>query len=109
MVVLDHNYRYGGGIGALADAIRTGDADTVLAVLAAGHPEVEFQAAHDVPALTPAAALRRRAGGLPRAGTALVSAASAGDAGIGTGPTSRIIGCCAHIGRDRTVSATGAP
>ena len=42
VVMLDHNYRFGRGIGQLAEAIRAGDPDAVVAVLRAGHSDVEF-------------------------------------------------------------------
>jgi exodeoxyribonuclease V alpha subunit len=40
VVVLEHVYRYGAGIDALADAVRSGDGDGVIAALTAGHEDV---------------------------------------------------------------------
>jgi exodeoxyribonuclease V alpha subunit len=42
VVVLEHVYRYGAGIDALADAVRSGDADGVIAALTAGHQDVAW-------------------------------------------------------------------
>lgn len=42
VVQLTRVHRFGGGIGALADALRAGDADRVVAVLTAGGPDVEL-------------------------------------------------------------------
>ena len=54
VVVLEHVYRFGAGIDALADAIRKGDGDAVLDALTAGHDDVSWipvdvadPAAHD--------------------------------------------------------------
>lgn len=47
--------RFGGQIGALADAIREGDADAALSVLAAGHDEVEWLTDAGHPAIRTAA------------------------------------------------------
>jgi exodeoxyribonuclease V alpha subunit len=40
VVRLTHNWRFGGAIGGLADAVRTGDADTAVALLTSGSQEV---------------------------------------------------------------------
>jgi exodeoxyribonuclease V alpha subunit len=42
VVVLEHVYRYGAGIDALADAVRAGDGDGVIAALTAGHEDVTW-------------------------------------------------------------------
>jgi exodeoxyribonuclease V alpha subunit len=42
IVVLRRVHRFGGGIAALADAVRRGDADAAVAVLAAGHEDVTW-------------------------------------------------------------------
>ncbi|MEI2786612.1 MAG: exodeoxyribonuclease V subunit alpha [Candidatus Nanopelagicales bacterium] len=42
VVVLDHNYRFDGGIAALAASIKAGDPTAVLDVLQGGHNDVEF-------------------------------------------------------------------
>ncbi len=42
VVVLEHVYRFGAGIDALADAIRKGDGDAVMHALTAGHDDVSW-------------------------------------------------------------------
>lgn len=42
VVELTHTWRFGGGISALAESVRHGDVERVLAVLDAGHPELSF-------------------------------------------------------------------
>lgn len=42
VVVLDHNYRFEGQIADLAAAIRLGDSEQAMAILHAGHADVEF-------------------------------------------------------------------
>lgn len=71
-------HRFSQGIGTLAEAIRTGDADGALAALTAGDAGVEFVDTGDGP-VEPAhvAGLRHDAAD---AGVALVTAARAGDA-----------------------------
>jgi exodeoxyribonuclease V alpha subunit len=72
IVELEHVYRYEGGIAALAEAIRAGDADAALAVLRAGADDVTWLPDADE------AALRAP---LLAAARAVVAAAGAGDAG----------------------------
>lgn len=55
--VLATTHRFGAAIGALADALRAGDADAAVAVLAAGHPEVEWVREDDPTRAIRAAAL----------------------------------------------------
>lgn len=43
-----HGHRFGGPIETLADALRVGDADAALAVLTAGHPQVQLIDPNDV-------------------------------------------------------------
>lgn len=75
---LERNYRFDGPIAALADAIRSGDADAALAILAAGPraaggvPEVELSDGERA-----AAALRAR---VTRPGVRLLEAAASGAA-----------------------------
>ena len=62
IVVLDRVHRYGEGIGALADAIRRGDADAAVAVLAEGREDVTWLPEEgDVPAMRDAAVEAARA------------------------------------------------
>lgn len=83
VVHLDRNYRFGRAVALLADAIRQGDADAVLAVLRAGHDDVQFldpDAAGGLPtALPPRVAEPIRAEVTAQAG-AVREAAAAGDA-----------------------------
>ncbi|GAB7066199.1 exodeoxyribonuclease V subunit alpha [Mycobacterium hodleri] len=72
VVALRTSHRFGESIGALASAIRDGDADTAIAVLAAGGDHVEWMVDDD-----PAVALRKVL--LPQA-LALRQAAILGDA-----------------------------
>jgi len=58
--VLDRVHRYGGAIAELAEAIRRGDADAALAVLAAGHDDVTWLA-HEEPDLREPAVAGARA------------------------------------------------
>jgi len=51
VVRLSRGRRYGGAIAALAVAVRAGDADTVMAVLRSGAPEVSFVDPADLTAL----------------------------------------------------------
>ena len=51
VVRLSRGRRYGGAIAALAVAVRAGDADTVMAVLRSGAPEVSFVEPADLTAL----------------------------------------------------------
>lgn len=81
-------HRYGTEIGALADALRSGDADAVLAVLAAGHESVEWVRDED-----PTAAVRAVV--LPHA-LAAREAAAAGDADAALAALGRHRLLCAH-------------
>ena len=60
VVVLEHVYRFGAGIDALADAIRDGDGDAVIAALTAGHDDVSW-----IPVDVADPAAQRRAGAGP--------------------------------------------
>lgn len=72
VVRLEHNFRFAGAIQALADAIRAGDADAALEVLASGGEAVRL-----VPPERADADLRARA---VAAGSRVFAAAAAGDA-----------------------------
>ncbi len=71
-------HRYGGAIAELAEAIRRGRADDVMAVLRRGDPQVEFVET-DLDARNPAGLDGLRAD-VVNAGRALIEAAFAGDA-----------------------------
>ena len=79
IVVLEHVYRYGAGIDALAAAVRAGDGDAALAALRAGHDDVTWIAvdAGDPAAQAALAPVRDGAVGAARA---VIEAAGTGDA-----------------------------
>ena len=96
VVVLEHVYRFGAGIDALADAIRDGDGDAVIAALTAGHEDVSWLPGR-----------RRRPGGAggssprsatapsrPRARSSKRHARATAEAAIGALAAFRIL--CAH-------------
>jgi exodeoxyribonuclease V alpha subunit len=77
VVRLEVVHRHGAVIGALAAAIRAGDADETLRLLRAGEPRVTFvETVGDVAGETELSGVRQRA---EEAGVALVAAARAGD------------------------------
>jgi exodeoxyribonuclease V alpha subunit len=77
VVRLEVVHRHGAVIGALAAAIRAGDADEALQLLRAGAPGVAFvETAGDVASETELSDVRQRA---ERAGVAVIGAARAGD------------------------------
>ncbi len=88
VVALSTAHRYGEEIGALAQALRRGDADEVIAVLGAGHEAVEWVRGPD-----PASAIRATA--LPSA-LAVRDAASSGDAIKALAALDRHRLLCAH-------------
>ncbi len=88
VVALRTTHRYGAEIGALAEALRLGDADAAIAVLGSGHDEVEWVQDTD-----PASAIRATA--LPSA-LAVRDAAAAGDAGKALAALERHRLLCAH-------------
>jgi exodeoxyribonuclease V alpha subunit len=79
VVVLQHVYRFGAGIDALADAIRTGDGDAVMAALTSGHDDLSWI---DVDVADPAAhdALAPVRDGAVAASRSVLEAARAGEA-----------------------------
>ena len=81
-------HRFGETIGALAESLRRGDAEGVLAALSAGDPEVEWVSAED-----PATALR---GVVSRHARSVLDAARAGDASAALGALGRHRLLCAH-------------
>jgi exodeoxyribonuclease V alpha subunit len=94
IIVLRRVHRFGGGIAALADAVRRGDADATIAALAAGSDDVSW-----IPvdlAEPTAAALRPVREAAVAAGAAIGEAARAGD---GRGALEALAGfrmLCAH-------------
>ncbi len=95
VVRLRTTYRFGGTIGALAEAIRTGRADDVLAALRGGDPAVEFLELASLDARAPLGLERLRAD-VEIAGRALAAAARAGDVAVALDAleTHRLL--CAH-------------
>jgi exodeoxyribonuclease V alpha subunit len=95
IVVLDHVHRFGGGIARLADAIRRGDPDAAMAILATQPGDVSWiavdaSAADAQPAL---AAVRDEA---VAAGRAVVEAARAGAGHDAIGALGAFRILCAH-------------
>ncbi len=92
IVALHHVHRFGGAIDELAEAVRAGDGDRVLALLAAGADTVRWldTAAEDPAALEP---VRSRA---VAAATAVVEAARAGDGAAALRALGRFRLLCAH-------------
>jgi len=86
VVRLDRGHRFGGGIAALADAVRTGDASGVLDVLRSGATDVSFHSPSDLAALQADVA---------ESGRAVVAAASAGD----------VVGALAALAQHRLLCA----
>lgn len=95
VVVLDRRYRYGGGIAVVADAVRRGDADDVVAALTSAGADVTWidgdaaQLRGD-PRLAPV----REAS--TEAGRAVIGAARAGDAAAALQALRRFGLLCAH-------------
>jgi exodeoxyribonuclease V alpha subunit len=78
VTVLRRVHRFGGGIAALADAVRHGDPDAVLAVLRAPHPDVLWLP-HDAATAEESAVAPVREAAV-HAGAELIRLARAGDA-----------------------------
>lgn len=95
VVRLRTTYRFGGTIGELAEAIRTGRPDDVLAALRRGAPDVAFVEASSVEPRVPVGldALRHD---VETAGRALVVAARAGDVTAALDALERHRLLCAH-------------
>lgn len=87
VVTLDHVWRFGGAIAALAHAVQTGDADSAVELLAAGHPDLEFTPPGDVEAV------RRD---VVAAGRGLADAARVGDAAGALAGLEEHLVLCAH-------------
>ena len=103
IVVLDRVRRYGGGIAAVAEAIRRGDGDATIAALKAGAKDVQWIAV-DVAAPGDHATLNVVREGAVQAGRRVNEAARAGDgpAALEAQGTFRIL--CAHRRGDYGVS-----
>ena len=95
VAVLEHVYRYGAGIDALASAIRDGDGDAALAALTAGHRDITWIAvdAGDPAALDALAPVRD---GAVAAARAVIAAARAGDARTAIDALGAFRVLCAH-------------
>ena len=95
IVVLDRVHRYGGGIARLAEAIRRGDADAVIDVLADGREDVTWIGVDVADPLSgdALAPVRERAIAAARAVTAAARAGRASEA-IGALASFRLL--CAH-------------
>jgi exodeoxyribonuclease V alpha subunit len=95
VVRLRKQYRFGGAIGELAAAIRTGDSDHVITSLRSGSPEVEFV---EVDAESPAssAAFETMRSDVTTAGAELVHAARAGNVDNALAALDRHRVLCAH-------------
>src|SRR5690606_8783164 len=80
VVTLERVHRFAGGIGELAAAVVAGDADAALAVLAAGHDDVEWVDADVSNASGHADATAAVRPALVDTAMAVVTAARSGDA-----------------------------
>jgi len=103
IVVLDRVRRYGGGIAAVAEAIRRGDADATITALEAGAEDVRW-IAEDVAAPRNPAALDVVREGAVRAGRAVHDAARGGDARAALEAQGGFRILCAHRRGDHGVS-----
>ena len=97
IVVLDRVHRFGGGIALIAEAIRRGDADEVMAILATQSDDLTWipvdVADHDAEAQFALAAVREEA---VAAGRGLVAAAKAGAAHEAIAALGAFRVLCAH-------------
>ena len=92
VAVLDHVHRYGGAVGDLAGAVRSGDADAVLEVLRRGDDTVVWLEGDPAGQPEPPA-IREPALAAARA---VIAAARAGDARAALGELGRFRLLCAH-------------
>jgi len=95
VIILDRVHRFGGGIAAVADAVRRGDADGAVCALRASGGDVTWiaengDAIRAAPALTP---VRDAA---TAAGRAVIAAARAGDASAALAALGEFRMLCAH-------------
>jgi exodeoxyribonuclease V alpha subunit len=103
IVVLDRGRRYGGGISAVADAIRRGDGDATIAALEAGAEDVQW-IAEDVAVPADPGALSVVRESAVQAGRVVNEAARAGDARAALEAQRRFRILCAHRRGDHGVS-----
>ncbi|MGO9899070.1 MAG: exodeoxyribonuclease V subunit alpha [Solirubrobacteraceae bacterium] len=103
IVVLDRVRRYGGGIAAVAEAIRRGDGDATIAALEAGAKDVQWIAV-DVGAPGDQATLNVVREGAVQAGRRVNEAARAGDGPAALEAQGRFRILCAHRRGDYGVS-----
>jgi exodeoxyribonuclease V alpha subunit len=98
VVVLDRLYRYRGAIALVADAVRRGDADAVVAALADGGsgPGAVTWIDRDAAALRSDARLAPVRAVATTAGRAVIAAARAGDAAAALAALGRFRLLCAH-------------
>lgn len=95
VVVLSHVYRYGAGIDALAEAIRTGDGDGVISTLVAGYDDVSWIPV-DVGDPGSAEALAPVRAGAVAAAEAVIAAAREGDGATALDALATFRVLCAH-------------
>jgi exodeoxyribonuclease V alpha subunit len=103
IVVLDRVRRYGGGIAAVAEAIRRGDGDATIAALEAGVEDVQW-IAEDVAVPAHPGALSEVREGAVQAGRVVNEAARAGDTRAALEAQRRFRILCAHRRGDHGVS-----
>ena len=95
VVVLEHVYRYGAGIDAVAAAIRTGDGDAVMDALRAGHGDVGWIGV-DIGDPASAEALTPVRAGAVVAAEAVIAAAREGDGATAIDALGTFRVLCAH-------------
>lgn len=103
IVVLDRVRRYGGGIAAVAEAIRRGDDDATIAALQAGAEDVQW-IAEDVAEPGNPAALNIVRESAVQAGRTVIQAARAGDTRAALEAQGKFRILCAHRRGDHGVS-----
>jgi exodeoxyribonuclease V alpha subunit len=96
IVVLDHVYRFGGRIAALADAVRRGDADAAVAALASTADDRVTWIDADAGGREHDAALAPVRDAATRTGRAVIAAAREGDAGAALRELGGFRLLCAH-------------
>lgn len=96
IVVLRRVHRFGGAIGAVAQAIERGDADAVLAALASGGPEVRFLEVDTARPPSQVAELADVRQAVIGAAVAVVEGAAAGDGRAALDALRSVQVLCAH-------------
>jgi exodeoxyribonuclease V alpha subunit len=107
IVVLDRVRRYGGGIAAVAEAIRRGDGDATISALKAGAEDVCW-IAEDVTAAADSVALNVVRDSALRSGRKVTEAAQAGDVASALAAQGEFRILCAHRRGDYGVSSWNA-